>query len=114
MRNRLDKPFSLTVRAIVEGKIALIPLQHTSADEHTSVLSKCTVTGVTDFAYLIDFVYLDLLTADPALFADRGILAPTNVSIDQINNLSLTCSPTLCAPSLVPTTSSKTILTTSK
>lgn len=95
MRDRLDKPYSLTVRAIGEGKIApitlpdesiVIPLQHTSADEHTSVLSTCTITGVTDFEHLIDFVYPDLLTADPALFADRGILAPTNVSIDQINN----------------------------
>lgn len=91
--------YSLTVRAIGEGKIAPItlpdesilidiPLQHTTADEHTSILSTCTTTGDTDFEHLIDFVYPDLLTADRALFADRGILsiAPTNVSIDQIDN----------------------------
>ena len=95
MRDRLDKPSSSTVRAIGEGKIApitlpgqsiVIPLQHSSIDEQTSVSPTCSITGVADFELLHDFVYPDLLTADPALFADRGILAPTNVSIDQIDN----------------------------
>lgn len=92
MRERLDKPFSDTVRAIGKGKIVpitltmVIPLQHTSVDDHTSALSTCTVTRVTDLKKLIDFVYSDLLIADPTVFADRGILAPTNVSIDRIND----------------------------
>ena len=94
MRDRLA--YSKAVHAIGEGivspitfpdKSEVIPLQHTTttatSDSHPST---STVEGVTDSQPLIDFVYPDLLTADPTLFADRGILAPTNVSIDEIND----------------------------
>ena len=96
MRDRLHEPYSKAVRAIGEGRVSpitlpdkseLIPLQYTTStatsDSHPST---STVQGVTDFQHLIDLVYPDLLIADPTLFADRGILAPTNVSIDEIND----------------------------
>ena len=96
MRDRLDESYSKAVRAIGEGRVSpitlpdkseVIPLQHTTttatSDSHAST---STVQGVTDFQHLIDFVYPDLLTAGLTLFADRGILAPTNVSIDEIND----------------------------
>ena len=95
-RDHLDEPYSKAVRATGEGRISsitlpekseLIPLKHSSttadSDSHQST---CTVQGVTDFQHLIDFVYPNLLTADPTLFAARGILAPTNLSIDGVNN----------------------------
>ncbi|CAN0531404.1 unnamed protein product, partial [Scytosiphon promiscuus] len=39
------------------------------------------------FQHLIDFVYPDIMTAEPTEFANRGILSPTNVvsSRDEIN-----------------------------
>ena len=64
MRDRLDKPYSVTVRAIGEGKTApitlpdqsqVIPLQHTFIDENTPASSICTPRGVTDFEKAIDF-----------------------------------------------------------
>ena len=96
IRARLDESYSKTVRAIGEGRVSpitlpdkseVIPLQHTTttatSDSHPST---STVEGVTDFQHLIDFVYPDVLTANPTLFADRGVLAPTNISIDEIND----------------------------
>ena len=91
MRDRLDKPYSQTVRAIGEGLIApltlpdesvVIPLQYTlprdigDSNPDTPEDRRC---------YRIDFVYPDLLTAEPHTFADRGILSPTNASTDEIN-----------------------------
>ena len=79
------------VRVIGEGRILpitlpnkseVVPRQHSTTVDSDSQQSTCTVQGVTDFQHLIDFVYPDLLTTDPTLFAARGTLAPTNVSID--------------------------------
>ena len=68
-------------------KSEVITLQHSSTTaDSDSQQSTCTVQGDTDLQHLIDFVYPDLLTADPTLLAARGILAPRNVSIDDINN----------------------------
>ena len=74
-------PFVLLARekscpfVTLPGQSKVIGLQYTFIDEHTSTSSTCTVSGVTGFGKRIDFVY-----------PDQGILAPTNVSIDQINN----------------------------
>ncbi|CAM9700145.1 unnamed protein product, partial [Hapterophycus canaliculatus] len=38
-----------------------------------------------DVQHLIDFVYPDILTAKPTVFADKGILSPTNDSTDEID-----------------------------
>lgn len=100
MRDRLDKPYSKTVRAVGEGLLApvtlpdesvVIPLQYTLPSEVENESgaespTTCSLNGETDFERLIDFVYPDLLTAQPEDFADRGILSPTNVSTDEINN----------------------------
>ncbi|CAN0299483.1 unnamed protein product, partial [Ectocarpus sp. 4 AP-2014] len=67
MRDRLDKPYSRTVRAVGEGLIPPLTLPDESI-------------------HLIDFVYPDIFTAAPADFADRGILSPTNASTDEIND----------------------------
>ncbi|CAM9250899.1 unnamed protein product, partial [Laminaria digitata] len=103
MRDRLDEPYSKAARAIGEGKISpitlpdkseIIPLQYTTTTvDSDSQPSTSTAQGVVDFQHLIDFVYPDLLTADPTLSADRGILAPTSVSIDEINNRILNLLP---------------------
>ncbi|CAM9593390.1 unnamed protein product, partial [Ectocarpus fasciculatus] len=69
MRDRMDKPFSRTVRAIGEGLVPPVTLPDESVFQH-----------------LIDFVYPDILTAQPRDFADRGILSPTNASTDEIND----------------------------
>ncbi|CAN0371392.1 unnamed protein product [Scytosiphon promiscuus] len=43
-------------------------------------------------ASLIDFVYHDIMTAEPTEFANRGILSPTNVSgTDEINENTCIC-----------------------
>ena len=102
MRDRLDKPYSRTVRAVGEGLIppvtlpdesVIIPLEYTLPEEHdteshptASLPSTCSLSGTTEFQTLIDFVYPDILTAQPAEFADRGILSPTNASTDEIND----------------------------
>ena len=103
MRDRLNKPCSRTVRAIGKGNIPPITLQDQSqvipmqyyyteddtendAENDTTALFTCSIKGATDFEHLSDFVYPDLFTADPTQFAERGILARTNISIDQINN----------------------------
>ncbi|CAN0385364.1 unnamed protein product [Scytosiphon promiscuus] len=82
MRDREDRPFSKTVRAIGEYSI---PNDTTAPLQASSRPQTCTVQGVTDFQHLIAFVYPDLFTADSSSFADRGILAPTNTSTDEIN-----------------------------
>ena len=103
MRDRLDKPYPRTVRSIGEGKTPPITLQDNSqvkplqysyteddtendAENDRTTSFTCSIKGVIDCENLIDFVYPDLLTADPTQFAERGILAPTNVSIGQMNN----------------------------
>ncbi|CAN0348287.1 unnamed protein product, partial [Scytosiphon promiscuus] len=83
MRDREDRHFSKTVRAIGEGYS--IPNDTTAHLQASSRPQTCTVQGVTDFQHLIDLVYPDLFTADSSSFADRGILAPTNTSTDEIN-----------------------------
>ena len=108
MRDRLDQPFSQTVRAIGEGLVpsvtlpdasVVIPLRYSpestspSSGQHLSDRSACSINGVDSFQQLIDFVYPDLLSAEPTTFADRAILAPTNNSTDDINNHILGLSP---------------------
>lgn len=99
MRDRLDKPYSRTVRAVGEGLLppltlpdesVVIPLQYTLPPEQPKAAPAdppltCSLNGVTEFQHLIDFVYPDILTAAPSEFADRGILSPTNASTDEIN-----------------------------
>ncbi|CAM9941562.1 unnamed protein product [Ectocarpus sp. 6 AP-2014] len=100
IRDSLDQQYSRTVRAIGEGLLppvtlpdesVVIPLQYTAPIDHTNTdlqtqPGTCNTGGVTDFEKLIDCIYPDLHTADPRCFADRGTLAPTNVSTDQIND----------------------------
>ena len=103
MRDRLDQPFSQTVRAIGEGLLppvtlpdasVVIPLQYSpqptsTAPDPSPVPNQpptCSISGVDTFQQLIDFVYPDILTAEPTTFANRGILAPTNSSTDEIND----------------------------
>ena len=103
MRDRLDQPFSQTVRAIGEGLLppvtlpdasVVIPLQYSpqptsTAPDPSPVPNQpptCSISGVDTFQQLIDFVYPDILTAEPTTFANRGILAPTNNSTDEIND----------------------------
>ncbi|CAM9337287.1 unnamed protein product, partial [Scytosiphon promiscuus] len=83
MRDRLDKAYSKTVRAVGEGIIPPLTLPDTSTG--TTSTETCTLRGVTQFQHLIDFVYPDIMTAAPTEFADRGILSPTNISTDEIN-----------------------------
>ncbi|CAN0330770.1 unnamed protein product, partial [Scytosiphon promiscuus] len=83
MRDRLDKAYSKTVRAVGEGIIPPLTLPDTSTG--TTSTDTCTLRGVTQFQHLIDFVYPDIMTAAPTEFADRGILSPTNISTDEIN-----------------------------
>ncbi|CAM9968275.1 unnamed protein product, partial [Scytosiphon promiscuus] len=79
----------LLVRAIGEGVIpaitlpdtsVVIPLQYSIPNDTTAHLQASS-----HFQHLIDLVYPDLFTADSSSFADRGILAPTNTSTDEIN-----------------------------
>lgn len=64
MRDRLDKPHSVTIGAIGEGEIApvalpdrskAITLHHTSVSDSASAPSTRAVCGVTDFEKLIHF-----------------------------------------------------------
>ena len=103
MRDRLGQPFSQTVRAIGEGLLppvtlpdasVVIPLQYSpqptsTAPDPSPVPNEpptCSISGVDTVKQLIDFVYPDILTAEPTTSANRGILAPTNNSTDEIND----------------------------
>ena len=63
----------------------VIPLKHTSKDsagcEHV-----CQINETTNFEELVQAVYPDFLQVNHNTFDDRGILAPTNDGIDQIND----------------------------
>ncbi|CAM9821840.1 unnamed protein product [Hapterophycus canaliculatus] len=96
--DRQRAAYSKTVRAVREGLIppltlpdtsTVVPLQYTltdSTDQGTTSTDTCTPA-------LIDFVYPDIMTAEPTVFADRGILSPTNVSTDEINEHTLNLLP---------------------
>ena len=53
----------------------------------------CQIKGTTNFEDLIQAVYPDLLQVNHNNFDDRGILAPTNDSIDEINEFALNMLP---------------------
>ncbi|CAM9230568.1 unnamed protein product [Hapterophycus canaliculatus] len=79
----LIPPVTLPHTAVV------VPLQFThteSTEVNRTTADTCALTGVTEFQHLIDFVYPDILTADPTVFADRDNLSPTNVSTDEMND----------------------------
>ena len=93
MRDRGGIPYAKIVLAVGEGDIepvtlsdgsTVTPLKHTSEDpagsEHV-----CQINGTTNFEDLVEAVYPDLSQVNHNTFDDRGILAPTNDSIDQIN-----------------------------
>ncbi|CAN0525387.1 unnamed protein product, partial [Laminaria digitata] len=97
MRDKNDLPDAKTVLAVGEGAIAPvtladgthgIPLQHTSTQEDGTVTT-CTIDSTTNFEQLVQTIYPDLLTANHNTYNDRGILAPTNDNIDEINDFIL-------------------------
>ena len=53
----------------------------------------CQINGTTIFEDLVQALYPDLLQVNHNAFDDRGILAPTNDSIDQINEYVLDMLP---------------------
>ncbi|CAN0463024.1 unnamed protein product, partial [Scytosiphon promiscuus] len=92
MRDKDDLPYAKTVLAVGEAKIKhvlledgtpVIPLKHTIQIDDGS-------DTTTDFEDLIDKVYPDLLDVNHNNYNDRGILAPTNDNIDDINDFILT------------------------
>ena len=94
MRDKDDIPYAKTVLAIGEGAIEpielddgtpVIPLSHTVTNED-GTQQVCTIKGITDFEQLVQSIYPDLLSVDHRAYKDRGILAPTNDNIDNINN----------------------------
>ena len=70
----------------------VIPLKHASKDSAGSELV-CQINGNTNFEDLVQAVYPDLLQVNHNKFDDRGILAPTDDSIDQINEYVLDMLP---------------------
>ncbi|CAN0504558.1 unnamed protein product [Laminaria digitata] len=97
MRDKNDLPYAKTVLAVGEGAIAPvtlsdgthgIPLQHTITQEDGTVTT-CTIDSSTNFEQLVQTIYPDLLTANHNTYNDRGILAPTNDNIDEINDFIL-------------------------
>ncbi|CAN0386694.1 unnamed protein product, partial [Scytosiphon promiscuus] len=82
MRDRLDKAFSKTVRAVGEG---IIPPLTLSTRSQIPQNREPHQQKLTQFQHLIDFVYPDIMTAAPTEFASRGILSPTNISTDEMN-----------------------------
>ncbi|CAM9146776.1 unnamed protein product, partial [Ectocarpus sp. 12 AP-2014] len=97
MRDKEDLPYAQTVLAIGEGAIqpiewedetAVIPLSHTITNTDGTQQS-CTIEGITDFTHLVDRIHPDLLSVDHNCYSDRGILAPTNENIENINNFIL-------------------------
>ncbi|CAN0283168.1 unnamed protein product [Scytosiphon promiscuus] len=91
MRDRLDKAYSNAVRAVGEGIISPLTLPDTSTG--TTSTDTCTLRGVTQFQHLFDFVYPDIMTAEPTEFANRGILSPTNVRTHERNEYLLNLLP---------------------
>ena len=101
MRDRGDISYAKTVLAVGEGDIepvtlsdgsTVIPLEHTSKDSAGSE-HVCQINGATNFEDLVQAVYPDLLQVNHNKFDDRGILAPTDDSIDQINEYVLDMLP---------------------
>ena len=101
MRDRGDIPYAKTVLAVGEGDVepvtlsdgsTVIPLEHTSKDSAGSK-HVCQINGTTNFENLVQAVYTDLLQVNHDTFDDRGILAPTNDCIDQINEYVLDMLP---------------------
>ena len=101
MRDRGDIPYAKIVLAVGEGGIepvtlsdgsTVIPLKHTSKDSAGSK-HVCQINGTTNFEDLIQAVYPYILQGDHNTVGDRGILAPTNDSIDQINEYILDVLP---------------------
>ena len=106
MRDRLDKHIQEQSVPLVKAKIRPLLFKTThklyhckysyveddtenDTENDTSTSSTCSIKGVTDFKHPIVFVHPDSPTAGPTQFGDRGILAPTNMGIDQIRNLVL-------------------------
>ena len=101
MRDRGDIPYAQTVLAVGEGGIepttladgsTVIPLMHTTKNPNGSKHT-CQIKGTTNFEDLIQAVYSDLLQVNHNNLDDRGILAPTNDSIDKINQFVLNMLP---------------------
>ena len=89
-----DIPYAKTVLAIGEGAIQpieledgseVIPLSHTVTNDDDTQTT-CSIVGITDFEELVRTMYPDLLSVDHSAYNDRGILAPTNENIGNINN----------------------------
>ena len=68
----------------------VIPLKHTSKDSAGSE-HVCQINGTTNFEDLVQALYI--LQVNHNTFDDRGMLAPTNDSIDQINEYVLDMLP---------------------
>ncbi|CAM9575014.1 unnamed protein product [Sphacelaria rigidula] len=94
MRDTDDIPFAKTILAVGKGKIepvllndgsTVVPLKYSLTNEDGSITT-CSVAGTTEFEKRIDKVYPDLLEVSHNTYNDRGIFAPTNDSIDHIND----------------------------
>ena len=103
MRDRGDIPYAKRVLQVAAGEgdveqvtlsdsSTVIPLEHTSKDSAGSE-HVCQINGTTNFEDLVQAVYPDLLQVNHNTFDDRGTLAPTNDSIDQINEYVLDMLP---------------------
>ena len=100
-RDKDDIPFAKTVPAVGEGKMDPVfipdgtpafPLQHAVTNQDGSEPT-CSTEGATYFEQRIDKVYPDLLGANHCTCNNRGILAPTDVDIDHINDFILDKNP---------------------
>ena len=93
MRDKDDLPYAKTVLVIGEGAIQpieledgseVIPLSHTVTNDDDTQTT-CSIVGITDFEDLVNTIYPDLLSVDHSAYNDRGILAPTNENMENIN-----------------------------
>ena len=93
MRDKDDLPYAKTVLVIGEGAIQsieledgseVIPLSHTVTNDDDTQTT-CSIVGITGFEDLVNTIYPDLLSVDHNAYNDRGILAPINENIENIN-----------------------------
>ena len=126
MRDRLDQPFSQTVRAIGEGFIPPVTLPDDSVvialryspqqpSDVTRTLSSsnspspCSIAGVDTFQQLVDFFYPDILNAEsPHSHPEEYWRLPITVQT-RLPTISLTFCPPKSVHYSVPTPLSKSL-----
>lgn len=93
-RDREDAPYAAFVRNVGIGtqphmttadRVEAVPLAYVH-DISNCTKDKFVIDNTDAFEDLINFVYPDILAADPTAFKARAILSSTNATIDFINS----------------------------